>query len=114
MSNIPNIAHPITDPQGRVTTPWYQYLATLATAGSGGGVAPGNGEYLVGAPDSGLPNARVATDSATVDVDLSVPNVIRWHVDSAGTSWVPLSLGVEPLQFVSDGAGSPIFVSFTP
>jgi len=28
-------------------------------------------------------------------------------------SWVPLSLGVEPLQFVSDGAGSPIFVTFS-
>ena len=32
---------------------------------------------------------------------------------SAFTSWVPLSLGVEPLQFVSDGAGAAIFVAFS-
>jgi hypothetical protein len=32
---------------------------------------------------------------------------------SDGT-WIPLSLGVEPLTFVSDGAGNPILVAYTP
>jgi hypothetical protein len=31
-----------------------------------------------------------------------------------GVSYIPLSLGVEPLTFVSDGAGSPILIPFTP
>lgn len=29
-------------------------------------------------------------------------------------SYVPLALGIEPLTFVSDGAGKPILVPFTP
>lgn len=33
---------------------------------------------------------------------------------SAFTSYVPLALGIEPLTFVSDGAGKPILVPFTP
>lgn len=33
---------------------------------------------------------------------------------SATGNWVPLSLGVEPLTFVSDGAGNPILVWFAP
>ena len=35
-------------------------------------------------------------------------------VGGGGGSWIPLSLGVEPLTFVSDGAGSPILVAYTP
>jgi hypothetical protein len=31
-----------------------------------------------------------------------------------GEAWIPLSLGVEPLTFVSDGAGNPILVAYTP
>jgi hypothetical protein len=31
-----------------------------------------------------------------------------------GVSYVPLSLGIEPLTFVSDGFGQPIFISYTP
>lgn len=33
---------------------------------------------------------------------------------AGGTSYVPLSMGTEPLTFVSDGAGQPILVPFTP
>ena len=33
---------------------------------------------------------------------------------AAAGNWVPLALGVEPLTFVSDGAGHPIFVWYTP
>jgi hypothetical protein len=53
------------------------------------------------------------TDSDTVDIDLTVPGIIRWHA-AGGEAWVPLALGVEPLAFVSDGAGSPILVGYTP
>lgn len=31
-----------------------------------------------------------------------------------GGGFVPLSLGVEPLAFLSDGAGNPILVAYTP
>jgi hypothetical protein len=114
MPQIPNIAEPITDQRtGRVSTPWYQFLASLSTSGGGGGIAPGNADYIVTDADPDLPNARVATDSDTVDIDLTVPGIIRWHA-AGGEAWVPLALGVEPLAFVSDGAGSPILVGYTP
>lgn len=32
----------------------------------------------------------------------------------SGGSWVPMVTGAEPLEFVSDGAGSPILVAYTP
>lgn len=35
-------------------------------------------------------------------------------VVGSGGSWIPLSAGVEPLAFISDGAGSPILVAYTP
>jgi hypothetical protein len=113
MAQIPNIAQPVTDPQRRATTPWYHFFMQFAGTGPGGGVAPANAGYVVGAANAGLPNARVAMDSATVDVDLTVPGVIRWHATSAG-AWVPLTTGAEPLEFLSDGAGSPILVGYTP
>jgi hypothetical protein len=114
---VPTPAHPLTNPPptGRVDLVWFKFFQQLAAAvnSDGGGVAPGDGVYVVGAPDASLPNARVATDSPTVDVDLTVPGIIKWHATGAG-GWVPLSLGVEPLTFVSDGAGSPILVGYTP
>lgn len=33
---------------------------------------------------------------------------------AASGNWVPLALGTEPLQFVSDGAGNPVFTWFAP
>lgn len=119
ISQIPTPSAPLVEPgnaSGRITVPWFQFLLGLyQTLGPpGGGTAPGDADYVVVAADPDLPNARVATDSPTVTVDLTVPGIIRWHAVSSGTSWVPLSLGVEPLTFVSDGAGQPIFVAFTP
>ncbi len=39
------------------------------------GFAPDDAEYVVGAPDGALPQARVATNSTLVEWDLTTPNV---------------------------------------
>lgn len=53
----------------------------------------------------------VQVDNDTIFINLD--NQLEVNTSGLG-SWVPLSLGVEPLQFVSDGAGRPILVAFTP
>lgn len=53
----------------------------------------------------------VQVDNTTIQVNGS--NQLEVMVSGLG-NWVPLSLGTEPLQFVSDGAGKPIYVWYTP
>ena len=115
VTQIPTPVHPFVDAAG----PHYGAVVPVPAgrctrARVRAGFAPGDGTYILTAPDADLPNARVATDSDTVTVDLTVPGVIRWHAIGGAGSWVPLSLGVEPLTFVSDGAGQPIFVWYAP
>ncbi len=57
---------------GNWTVPWVMYFAQLFGGGSGGGNAPANGEYILGAPDASLPNGRVVTNSTTNVWNLAV------------------------------------------
>lgn len=56
--------------------------------------------------DGGATIADVLASAAAAAAALYAPLVHN--------SWVPLALGTEPLTFVSDGAGRPVFVSYTP
>lgn len=51
---------------------------------SGGGFAPADATYHVRTADADLPNARVATDSATITLDYSVAGQVAWN-GNAGT-----------------------------
>lgn len=44
------------------------------------GVAPSDAGYLLDAIDPDLPNARVALDGTTVDVDLTVAGQVKWEL----------------------------------
>lgn len=115
LSQIPSPSAPLVHPEtGHITVPWFQFFMRLIGQLLPHGVAPGDGGYIVTAPDSALPNARVATDSATVDVDLTVPGIITWHATggASGSGWAPLSTGAEPLVLVSDGAGQCVMVPY--
>ena len=113
-SQIPTPSAPLTNPQsGLVTVPWFQFFLRLVDAiGVGNTAAPGDADYLVAVADPNLPNARVATDSDTVTVDLTVPGVITWHAVSTGSGWAPVTTGAEPLVFVSDGMGQVVMVPY--
>lgn len=54
-----------------------------------------------------LREALVALQEQVDGLSLSVDDI-------PAISYVPLALGIEPLTFVSDGAGKPILVPFTP
>lgn len=54
-----------------------------------------------------LRDAFVALQDQVDGIDTSISETIN-------ISYVPLALGIEPLTFVSDGAGKPILVPFTP
>jgi len=113
-SQIPKPSEPLTLPNGMVTVPWFQFFLRMVAGLTQGGLAPGDAGYITTAPDPSLPNARVATDSPTVTVDLTVPGVIRWHAvgGGSGTGWAPLTTGAEPLVLVSDGAGQCVMVPY--
>lgn len=67
---------------------WYS-----AGGGGGGGGAPTGAGYIVDATDGTLSNERVATDSATIDVNTSVPGVITWDfIGSAGLTEAQVKL----------------------
>jgi len=112
-SQIPKPSEPLVTPDtGMVTIPWFQFFLRLIAGLTQGGLAPGDADYIVGAADPNLPNARVATDSPTVTVDLTVPGVITWHAVSTGSGWAPVTTGAEPLVLVSDGAGQCVMVPY--
>lgn len=48
--------------------------------------APADAAFVLTAPDSDLPNARVAASSATVAVNVSVPGVVTFDVPDATTA----------------------------
>ena len=111
---IPSPAHPLVQPEsGRVTPPWYQYLWQLLKALEGvtAGGAPADGGYVIDVANPNLPTARVATDSLTVQVDLTEPGVMRWHV---GGYWTPITNG-DPLspEILFDAVGDCV-VGFVP
>lgn len=62
-----------------------------AVGGSGGSGGNLTAEYVVGAADATLPNARVATDSTEVDAVLTTPNVISWVLNAASVAFAKLA-----------------------
>ena len=111
VTQIPTPAHPFVDHQARITVPWFLFLQAIYRTVGQGGYAPGDGTYIITTPDGDLPNARLATDSETVTVDLTVPGVIRWHA-LGGSGYAPVTTGEEPLVFVSDGMGQVVMVPY--
>lgn len=55
---------------------------------------------------------NVLVDGTTITVNGS--NRLQVLAAPLAGNWVPLSLGTEPLQFVSDGSGNPIFTWYEP
>jgi len=77
----PPLSHPIYDPQTKlVTPPWAFFFMRLQAATGGGGTAPGDADYVLTAPDGSLPNARVATTSTTIAVNLVTAGQIKWDL----------------------------------
>lgn len=62
----------------------------VTSSGSGAGGNP-DAEYVVGAADATLPNARVATDSAEIDAVLTTPNVVSWVLNAASVAFSKLA-----------------------
>lgn len=110
---VPSPSHPIAQAaSGRLTTPWYTFLWQLrqAVAEVTGGGAPSDAGYVLDAPDASLPNARVLTDSLTVDFDASTAGVMKAHVlvDPAGAldggPLVPLGVRVDGVTVTINGS----------
>jgi hypothetical protein len=73
----------------------------------------------VAATDGQIPIGKTADGSVTLATITAGANVTITNAGASitigatgGGSWIPLSLGVEPLMFVSDGAGKAIVVAF--
>lgn len=62
-----------------------------------------------------LPNARELLAGIGITFDDSIPNQRTINaVAGVGTSYVPLATGAEPLEIMSNGAGSVLLVAFNP
>lgn len=57
----------------------------LVTAQAAVGPNTATAAYFVQTADASLPNARVATDSATVMLDYSTPGQVKWNATGGGT-----------------------------
>jgi hypothetical protein len=90
---IPQPQHAFVDATNKITPPWYLFLSRLAESLSpGGSAAPSADEYIVAVADPvNLPNARVPTDSATIDFDFGTPGQLLAHVIG------PMGPGCSPL-----------------
>lgn len=72
-------------------------------------------QFLVSADESNnLPNSRQLIAGANILFDDTVANVRTISSTGGGGSgsYIPLSLGIEPLTFVSDGLGQPMLIPF--
>lgn len=81
---FPQVGLPIAGPNGQVTQTWLQLFVSLwqrTGGGQGGGFAPPSGAYVVKNADSNIPNAYVATNTATVDWDLTSPGIAKLNVN---------------------------------
>lgn len=61
-----------------------------------------------------LPNSRQLLAGVGILFDDTLPGKRTISAISGGASYIPLSLGIEPLTFMSDGLGQPILVPFIP
>jgi len=66
--------------------------------------------WLVGSVPFVTANGYLSTNSTLTQAALEA--LIAGS--GGGTSYIPLALGSEPLQFVSDGAGQPILIAYSP
>lgn len=78
MPAYPPYQQPILDANRLITTPWQLFFNSLATAGGGGGIAPANATFVVQTSTGALPNAFVATSTASITVDTATPNQMQW------------------------------------
>lgn len=78
------------------------------------GSAAGAGDWQEGTAGDGLEVSgtvlQVKVDGTTIQFNGS--GALEVIGGGGGGGWVPLSAGVEPLAFISDGAGSPILVAY--
>ncbi len=77
----------IVDPEtGMVREEWFNFFDGLykrmnaAVDELGVTVAPADAEFIVASSNASLSAERVATDTATVDVDMTTPAQAQWHV----------------------------------
>lgn len=61
-----------------------------------------------------LPASLQLLAGAGITFDTSIPNKLTINGSLGGGNYIPFSLGIEPLTFVSDGLGQPILVPFFP
>ncbi len=75
--------------------------------GTSSGASALDAEYLVGAAHASLPSARVATDSAEIDADLTVANVASWALRTASVAFSKLAnlTGLSVLGRAANSAG---------
>ncbi len=75
--------------------------------GTSSGASALDAEYLVGASHTSLPSARVATDSAEIDADLTVANVASWALRTASVAFSKLAdlTGLSVLGRAANSAG---------
>ena len=103
-------------------------LARVRTSSSGAGITELTGDGTAIGPGSAVLTLAAAGVVAGTYGDAT--NVGQFTVDAKGrvtaaadvpitfpppglsSSWIPLSLGVEPLQFVSNGAGQAVLVAY--
>lgn len=75
-----------------------------------------DGSFLTYLDESNsLPTSRqlIAGTNVAFDDTVAFQRIIN-VTGGSGDSYIPLSLGIEPLQFMSDGLGQPILIPFTP
>jgi len=80
-------------------------------------VADKNRTYITETDESlNLPNSRKLVAGSNVTFNIATPNQLRIDVatPTTATDHVPLCLGGEPLEFMSDGDGSSILIEYTP
>lgn len=62
-------------------------------SGGGGGGAPTGAEYILGAANAFLPNARLFVDTATITWDLTVANQVKANAVGGSGGGYPPQLG---------------------
>ena len=116
MAGYPPYQQPLVERAGRVTTPWQRFFLQLAQDAAGG--APADAEYVVGAVDPALPNARVPVPSATITWVLTTPGQVSAEVIVGSVTFDRLqdltgsprllgrgSPGAGPVEEITLGAG---------
>src|SRR5262245_11215507 len=98
LPNVPQRPEEMQQWAARLTVHLQSLYRTLvaginaAAASGGGGGAPTGAEYVVASADATLTAERVATDTATVDVDTGTAGQMKWNVIPGGLAGTPAIL----------------------